>query len=189
MVWRMPIPTHPVPMIRLKMMNIAEKWPIWRRSGISSSSRKSIFFFPYIPATLPHIWKRQPYEFIDWTESVRSLKRMKMSSLTELMGYTDITHWICAGSSFISFCRHHGSRESSPPEKESQPPVRENHGVKTLLTLAIIDKVKVSTTMHEDDSSEVAGDFDGGVNLIIICELKSIGCCRDCLCLLSFLIR
>jgi hypothetical protein len=40
--------------------------------------------------------------------------------------------------------------------------------------LTIIDKVKVSTTMHdlsndlvgdEDDTSNVSGDFDGGVNL------------------------
>ena len=43
--------------------------------------------------------------------------------------------------------------------------------------------------MYEDDSSEVSGDLDGGVNLIIICELKSIGCRRDRPCLLSFLIR
>ena len=52
---------------------------------------KNIFFFPYTSATLPHTRKRQPYKFID-AESLRSLRRIKMSSLTELRGHTDIIH-------------------------------------------------------------------------------------------------
>jgi len=53
---------------------------------------------------------------------------------------------------------------SSPPEKESQCPVREYHGFK-LLTLTTIDEVKMSTMIHELSNGLVGGSnvLDGGV--------------------------
>ena len=67
------------------------------------------------------------------------------------------------------------SMSSSPPEKENKPPVRvrENQWVK-LLTLTIIEEVRVNTIMNElsDDlvgnegrGSDDSGDLDSGVKL------------------------
>ena len=57
---------------------------------------------------------------------------------------------------------------SSPPEKESQRLVREYHWVK-LLTLTTIDKVKMSTMMHDLSNGLVGGRSDsvlgGGIVL------------------------